>query len=487
MVQVFLKLWKEVDGNPRNSNELILLIHENEEMLIKIRESFWNSIDKRIGIHDSMKKLVKFAYSAYFVDFDRSDESILKIPGKDKIFKLFLDDTVDFSHIRRMSGYDPMLKLTSNSNFCWFTTYTILPSLQTLLRPFSLLEIKDDAIHEICQYACLTDTLRFTASIHDLTDAVLSSISTHRYLQWDDLRTRVEIINGYNGYKSGTRVVGVPCDLYQVQSHSDMVDKVVAIVEAYITTGKFRIDDIAVIKISEYFDTVNMTIEEITNITDKKEEKFVPSLRQRLKPILNDKFWRFKDNIQSPSRLRGREMECVIVCVLESLSSPENVEDIQAIQAFQVLEAITRANSAVTVFYLEGNQQIKTVHENLQNKMPSISPSNIYRKQNSSVMRKHQPQKLMSFLIDDAVQVMTIFFRFHTAYHTIIGQEKLWPVCDLRCVGHLKSNMRFEVSSTVVTAFWDLFYLTLLTGQINILIGKSENTHCSDTLKILLK
>ncbi|XP_065556955.1 uncharacterized protein LOC136025136 isoform X1 [Artemia franciscana] len=462
MVRVFLELWQSHKKQNKEMKEVILVYHRNEKTLRFIQNTFWQTIKKQIEIQIgnnkpeirfkelTLSKLIRFIGGKRpmvqaICSSDSKEVFHVEKYALGTKFKVFCDD-VRSCHAElflgvlsdNQHGLFEIIKAIQQSNFCWITSYSFVPPVKNVYCPLSCLRVNGQEIYDSSRCVHLTDSLRYTGSIH----AVLNQL----YISSSKYQERISSLD----FRPGTRVIGEKPQFICVKDCNTMKAKVQEILHKLDKEGIER-NEIAVIRTDKMKNEANFRMEMFKGVMEcaKKDDRITPNFLKDLENLMNivhigDEDLEIEDahlistvheqtHIGETFSLRGIEFNHVIICVLNnsfsftdrdkiisetrSLCNRMNKErgsfcpiSARIIAEFNGLvfnlnclfddqerrhldlmddltEAISRAVTSVTVVYTESNILLAEIANHFKTCSPEICPDSSYKK-------KYEPEKI---------------------------------------------------------------------------------------------
>ncbi|KAK2712724.1 uncharacterized protein LOC136025136 isoform X2 [Artemia franciscana] len=440
--------------------EVIIVYHRNEKTLRFIQNTFWQTIKKQIEIQNgndkpkiSFKELTLSKLIIFIGGIKPMVQAICSSDSKEFFyvekydlgtkFKVFCDDvrSVDielfctvFTSVLtgNQHGLFEIIKAINQSNFCWITSYSIVPPLKNVYCPLSCITVNAQEIYDSSRYIHLTDSLRYTGSIH----AVLNQLYTSSSSNYQEGICSQD-------FRPGTRVIGEKPQFICVKDYNTMKAKAQELLSKLDKEG-FERNEIAVIVRTDKQRKMNLNImemqmemaidDDLIGCADKDDPittnflRDLVSINNALSEDLKIEDAHLISNAREQAHigesfsLRGMEFNHVIVCVLNNSSSfPDrdklfpktsndliervwkeygslidiNVSDINLVSCLNcfsddekcrhlglvddLTEAISRAVTSVTVVYTESNILIAEIADRLETCSPEICPDSSYK------------------------------------------------------------------------------------------------------------
>ncbi|KAK2715812.1 uncharacterized protein LOC136042919 [Artemia franciscana] len=515
MVKEFFEIWQLYMKNSKENKEIIVVYHRDMITLQYIQEIFWQTVkkqleQKRIIREEGMSHLVKFVFERDCIDIDTKLPFLAENYDSEIKFKVFCDDvstdTLDFNHVNRTSE---IFKAVDRSNFCWWTSYSAIPILRNFYRPFSLLKLKDNTIYECNKHVYLTDSLRYTASIHSLINVLIT-------LSEDTDLSRLGLPRfRKNDFSPGTRVVGEIPKFVSVADYKEMAVEVQKLFQSLVEDEHLESNDIAVITcLIPYASSEESGVKTDEAINPIQDDEGLSLFdRQKAFPIYPERRSDPDDskdgsvlnstNVHSISfayenitkrvndtqvsysyafELRGREVNYVIVCVTKDahyfplsnrniINKPSN--NWEEYRIFDIIEAVTRAISGVTIFYIDGDSQLSNIASSTKKAYPAICTNSTYK---NIISLRDIVKDCVPFSVDtvnnlNSVNAAYDFLFFHFNYHSLRfpGISLQWPIglragCNFDCIDNLMKELGCNDNSE--SLFKDLFIKIIIFGQI---------------------
>ncbi|KAK2712725.1 hypothetical protein QYM36_011422, partial [Artemia franciscana] len=232
--------------------------------------------------------------------------------------ELFLGVLSDNQH-----GLFEIIKAIQQSNFCWITSYSFVPPVKNVYCPLSCLRVNGQEIYDSSRCVHLTDSLRYTGSIH----AVLNQL----YISSSKYQERISSLD----FRPGTRVIGEKPQFICVKDCNTMKAKVQEILHKLDKEGIER-NEIAVIRTDKMKNEANFRMEMFKGVMEcaKKDDRITPNFLKDLENLMNivhigDEDLEIEDahlistvheqtHIGETFSLRGIEFNHVIICVLNN-------------------------------------------------------------------------------------------------------------------------------------------------------------------------
>ncbi|KAK2705164.1 hypothetical protein QYM36_017270 [Artemia franciscana] len=247
MVQVFFELWQLRRQNPNSAKEIIIVFHRNDITIQFIKRMFWQTVEKQLARivfkkSEEMSNLIRFIGGKNLIDIDSKALFYVDNYELDPTFKIFIDDvSADIINFDDTNRIYELFKAIDYSNFCWYTSYSVIPMLKNFYQPLSLLKIENNKMSHSGRQVYLTDSLRYTACIHALLDVVLDR---NESIDVGDLKyPKFERKN----FSPGTRVIGKTPQFVLVEDSKDLENKVKELHQYLLEEGLQR-NEIAVIR-----------------------------------------------------------------------------------------------------------------------------------------------------------------------------------------------------------------------------------------------
>ena len=266
MVEVFVQLHQK-----QETKELIIVFHRSESTLRFIRKMFWQAVEKQLenrrlqneeGCKMYMLGIVKFIVTDFVMryidtnDIFCPDESFR---DPERTFKVFCDDILfeipklskvgkgATKRVPYLHKESDLVKVIDRSNFCWSTSY----AKTHILAKFSDFDFQQIEAPKRFQYAQLTDSLRYTASIHSLMNVLVNLIQLanvgHSGLPELNLKN----------FRPGTRVIGQTPQLIPVKHYTEMKEKMWKLRQSLIKEENLQENEITVVECKVPFIDVN--------------------------------------------------------------------------------------------------------------------------------------------------------------------------------------------------------------------------------------
>ncbi|XP_065584340.1 uncharacterized protein LOC136043340 isoform X2 [Artemia franciscana] len=186
--------------------------------------------------------------------------------------------------------------------------------------------------------------------------------------------------------------------------------------------------------------------------------------------------------------LRGLEVNHIIICMTYTNVAPTTYFQeaggfyfdslySDGYRKFDLLEALSRAISSVTVFYIEDDPLLCNIQCDLKTAVPSISQSNIYKKKVNltEVLKSYEPLSMDSINSLNIVKAASEFHYFHFTYHSIrcpVNSSRFLPgVCNLQCIDNLMKELKYNMNSEN-PEFKNLFFKMVVIGEIVTLLDE---------------
>ncbi|XP_065583840.1 uncharacterized protein LOC136042839 [Artemia franciscana] len=499
MVRVFLELWQSHKKQNKEMKEVIIVYHRNEKTLRFIQNTFWQTIKKHIEIQKgnnkqeihfkelTLSKLIRFIggkrptvqsmCSSYSKELFQVEQYVLGTK-----FKVFCDD-VGSCHAElflgvftdNQHGLFEIIKAIQQSNFCWITSYSIVPPVKNVYCPLSCLRVNGQEIYDSSRYVHLTDSLRYTGSIHAILNQLYTS-SSSKY------RERISSLD----FRPGTQVIGEKPQFISVKDCSTMKAKVQELLHKLDKEG-FERKEIAVIRTDKMRDEVKFRMEMFKSVMGcaKKDDRITPNFLRDLEYLMNtlnigDEDLEIEDahlistaheqsHIGETFSLRGIEFNHVIICVLNnSFSFPDrdkiisetwslynrmskergsffpisariNVEFINLMNYLNssfdeenlynlmddLTETISRAVTSATVVYKDGNKLLAEIADRFKTCSPEICPDSSYKKKYESekIFRENGRLNLVEIYNSPCLDWMFPFYFLYFRYHFVRAES----------------------------------------------------------------
>ncbi|XP_065576548.1 uncharacterized protein LOC136037715 isoform X1 [Artemia franciscana] len=139
-----------------------------------------------------------------------------------------------------------------------------------------------------------------------------------------------------------------------------------------------------------------------------------------------------------------------------------------------LIEAISRATAGVTIFYIDGDQQLSDIANSFQKVFPAICPTSTYKKtyEFDKIIRKSEPLDIETIYELNSVNAAYEFYYFYFSYRLIRFPTN--QICsldvsrDLQCINTLMEELRFDNDSE--DSFKYLIIKMMIYGQIIVLL-----------------
>ncbi|XP_065585012.1 uncharacterized protein LOC136043904 isoform X2 [Artemia franciscana] len=266
MVDVFLELRQLRREQENGKKELIIVFHRNENTIQWISEMFWQTIEqierqsneeRKKSSFEEISKLIKFIGGSDLIDIESKESFQIEKFDLETRFKVFCDDVPSegiMYDLPRMiynnsDGLFEIFRAIDRSNFSWCTSYSDIPTLVNFYRPISCVSVKGDKICDYSHRTYLTESLRYTGSIHYLLSE-LQCYSLREYFYKMSLYPKYSCNDRRPlvvHFSPGTRVIGEKPEVICVQDFNSMKNKVQELLKTLEKKGTQR-DEIAVIR-----------------------------------------------------------------------------------------------------------------------------------------------------------------------------------------------------------------------------------------------
>ncbi|KAK2715451.1 hypothetical protein QYM36_010164 [Artemia franciscana] len=438
-----------------------------------------------------------------FIDIDTNKTFQTKDYDLSTKFKVFCDDvSSDVLNFDNVDTMNEMLVAIDRSSFCWCTSYCVKSIMKNFYRPLAVVKVQNNKMYDYSQYVYLKDSLRYTARIHALIDVVLN------------LNDGTELCHlglptfNKSDFSSGTRVLGQKKPmLIPTRNNDDMDKKAYELWQNLIKKEQLKENEIAVIECVRYEsegdilktefkriplrkNTVQRHIDEIspdiesflcnylqtTHFPMQLDDSTLPGIEALLLAYVRfvmDREIHEELLLAKPLKTdkKGLEVNYVIVCMTDVNGmiehnfprayyfDPENPQRLSMdffysdeYRKFDLLEALSRAISSVTVFYIDDDPLLCKIESDLKNTVPSISQSDIYKKKVNlvEVLRNYEPLSMDSINQLNIVKAASEFHYFHFNYHSIRCPENssrfLSGCCNFQCIDDLMKEVQYNVN-----------------------------------------
>ncbi|XP_065584344.1 uncharacterized protein LOC136043340 isoform X3 [Artemia franciscana] len=480
MVDVYFDILQGYKQNNETINEIILVFHLNQETLRYIKNIFWQTVESLLSGKKIKKKeevpnkdLIKFISHRIHIEVNHSFRDFIDIDTNKTFqtkdydlstkFKVFCDDvSSDVLNFDNVDTMNEMLVAIDRSSFCWCTSYCVKSIMKNFYRPLAVVKVQNNKMYDYSQYVYLKDSLRYTARIHALIDVVLN------------LNDGTELCHlglptfNKSDFSSGTRVLGQKKPmLIPTRNNDDMDKKAYELWQNLIKKEQLKENEIAVIECVRY-ESEGFARKWRKSANVKNCEKFPINFVYESE---TQKFSSTETAFNCYFPLRGLEVNYVIVCMTDVNGmiehnfprayyfDPENPQRLSMdffysdeYRKFDLLEALSRAISSVTVFYIDDDPLLCKIESDLKNTVPSISQSDIYKKKVNlvEVLRNYEPLSMDSINQLNIVKAASEFHYFHFNYHSIRCPENssrfLSGCCNFQCIDDLMKEVQYNVN-----------------------------------------
>ncbi|KAK2705163.1 uncharacterized protein LOC136030924 isoform X2 [Artemia franciscana] len=486
MVQVFFELWQLRRQNPNSAKEIIIVFHRNDITIQFIKRMFWQTVEKQLARivfkkSEEMSNLIRFIGGKNLIDIDSKALFYVDNYELDPTFKIFIDDvSADIINFDDTNRIYELFKAIDYSNFCWYTSYSVIPMLKNFYQPLSLLKIENNKMSHSGRQVYLTDSLRYTACIHALLDVVLDR---NESIDVGDLKyPKFERKN----FSPGTRVIGKTPQFVLVEDSKDLENKVKELHQYLLEEGLQR-NEIAVIRTDviyedlleeigigkdgsgapEYSDEVLSYLKGLSTEDSNIDHGFTSMNVHSISSAFE------RRNDHCTFSLRGLEVNYVIVCITKKPFSFKNYHDdllrleVQYCMAknepinhlckhlqrqqyetlwprftpsntsksisqeackqwedyrmVDFIEAISRAVAGVTIFHTDGDLMLSEIANSFKRVYPAICPTSTYKKiyMLDEIIKKYEPLHLETICKLDSVNAAYEFYYFYFSYRLI--------------------------------------------------------------------
>lgn len=143
---------------------------------------------------------------------------------------------------------------------------------------------------------------------------------------------------------------------------------------------------------------------------------------------------------------------------------------------FDIVEALSRAISSVTVFYIQSDPVLAKIQSDFEKLVPSIPENNIHKKKFNlaEVVKDYEPLSMDDINLN-IVKAGSEFHYFHFNYHSIryptISSSFSPGCCNLQCIDNLMKELKCDVSSEN-PEIKNVFIKMVIIGEIVMLLDE---------------